>query len=92
MAASKRAEEARASLWKGAAVSDLRVIDRDDRMATGPSPVLAGIRVALPPGRLGRALQRLSPVQRAVMLAEILSPPVSMRTPDDLLRPVFYVV
>ncbi len=92
MAATERAEEARETLWEGAAVSDLRVIDRDDRTAAGPSTLPAGIRVALPPGRLGRALERLSPAQRAVMLAEILSPPVSMRTPDDLLRPVFYVV
>ena len=90
MAPSERAAEARASLWKGAAVSDWGGVDRDDRIAAGPFPVLAGIGGALPPGRLGRAIERLSAVQRAVMLAEILSPPVSMRTPDDLLRPVFY--
>ena len=34
----------------------------------------------LPPGPLGDALRRLTPVQRAVAAAEILGPPLAMRS------------
>ena len=59
--------------------------------AWSPAPVTAhmaaGIR-RLPPGPLGDALRPLTPVQRAIVLAEILGPPLAMRRPGDTLGPV----
>ena len=49
--------------------------------------IASGIR-RLPPGPLGNALRRLTPIQRAVAVAEILGPPVARRRPGDELGPV----
>jgi hypothetical protein len=60
-------------------------------VAAGPYPVASAVArgiTRLPPGPLGRSLAPLSPVQRAVILAEILGPPLALRPPGSELGPV----
>ena len=62
-----------------------------DEPATSPYPVLGRIASGihrLPPGPLGDALRPLTPVQRSIVLAEIIGPPLTMRLPGDELGPV----
>lgn len=58
--------------------------------AAGPYPVASAMArgiTRLPPGPLGRSLARLGPIQRAVILAEILGPPLALRPAGERLGP-----
>jgi hypothetical protein len=60
-------------------------------VASGPYPVVSAMArgvTRLPPGPLGRSLARLTPIQRAVILAEILGPPLASRPPGERLGPI----
>lgn len=70
------------SLGTGASESDLS--DRSPH--PGRSSIARGLD-RLPEGRLGDALRPLTPVQRAVLLAEVLGPPLAMRSGEDDLGP-----